>query len=106
MDIRRSTTGYIYTLGGTAVSWVSQLQKDVALSTTEVEYVAVTEASKEMVWLEFFLKELNKEQNNSVLFCDSQSVIHFAKNLIFHTRTKHIQRKYHFIHGLLEDDAL
>ncbi|KAE8674463.1 CC-NBS-LRR class disease resistance protein [Hibiscus syriacus] len=52
VDIRRSTTGYVYTLGGTAVSWVSQLQKIVALSTTEAEYVAVTEASKEMVWLQ------------------------------------------------------
>ena len=49
VDIRRSTTGYVYTLGGTAVSWGSQLQKIVALSTTEAEYVAVTEASKEMV---------------------------------------------------------
>ncbi|KAE8685157.1 Expansin-A8 [Hibiscus syriacus] len=57
VDIRRSTTGYVYTLGGTAVSWVSQLQKIVALSTTEAEYVAVTEASKEMVWLQSFLNE-------------------------------------------------
>ncbi|KAE8689304.1 paired amphipathic helix protein Sin3-like 3-like [Hibiscus syriacus] len=47
--VSRSTTGYIYTLGGTAVNWVSQLQKIVALSTTEAEYVVVTEASKEMV---------------------------------------------------------
>ena len=51
VDIRRSTIGYVYTLGGTAVSWGSQLQKIVALFTTEAEYVAVTEASKEMVWL-------------------------------------------------------
>ncbi|KAE8664189.1 Detected protein of unknown function [Hibiscus syriacus] len=49
VDIRRSTTGYVYTLGGTAVSWVSQLQKIVALSTTEAEYIDVTEANKEMV---------------------------------------------------------
>ena len=41
-DIRRSTIGYVYTLGGTAVSWGSQLQKIVALSTTEAEYVAIT----------------------------------------------------------------
>ena len=51
VDIIRSTTGYVYTLGGTAVSWGSQLQKIVALSTTEAEYIAVIEASKEMVWL-------------------------------------------------------
>ena len=47
VDIRRSTIGYVYTLGGTAVSWSSQLQKIVALSTTEEEYVAIAEASKD-----------------------------------------------------------
>ncbi|KAE8703438.1 cytochrome P450 71A9-like [Hibiscus syriacus] len=91
VDIRRSTTGYVYTLGGTAVSWVSQLQKIVALSTTETEYVVVTEASKEMVWLQSFLEELGKKQENNVLYCDSQSAIHLAKKLSFHSRTKHIQ---------------
>ena len=47
VDIRRSTIGYVYTLGGTAVSWVSQLQKIVVLSTTEAEYVAITKAIKD-----------------------------------------------------------
>ena len=47
VDIRRSTIGYVYTLGGTAVSWGSQLQKIVALSTTKAEYVAIIEASKD-----------------------------------------------------------
>ena len=47
VDIRKSTIGYVYTLGGTAVSWGSQLQKIVALSTTEAKYVAITEASKD-----------------------------------------------------------
>ena len=47
VDIRRSTIGYVYNLGGTALSWGSQLQKIVALSTTEVEYVAITEANKD-----------------------------------------------------------
>ena len=73
VDIRRSTIGYVYTLGGTAVSWGSQLQKIVALSTTEAEYVAITEASKEMVWLQSFLEELGKKQEDNVLYCDSQS---------------------------------
>ncbi|KAH9293237.1 hypothetical protein KI387_041559, partial [Taxus chinensis] len=52
LDSRRSTTGYIYTVGGTTVRWISRLQKLVALSTTEAEYVAATEASKEMIWLQ------------------------------------------------------
>ena len=47
VDIRRSTIGYVYTLGGTAMSWGSQLQKIVPLSTTKAEYVAITEASKD-----------------------------------------------------------
>jgi hypothetical protein len=50
-DSRRSTTGYVFTIGGTIVSWISKLQKVVSLSTTEVEYVASTKASKEMIWL-------------------------------------------------------
>ncbi|KAE8660822.1 putative ribonuclease H protein [Hibiscus syriacus] len=67
VDIRRGTTKYVYTLGGTAVSWISQLQKIIALSTIEAEYVTVTEASKEMVWLQSFLEELGKKQENNVL---------------------------------------
>ena len=73
VDIRRSTIGYVYALGGTAVSWGSQLQKIIALSTIEVEYVSITEASKEMVWLQSFLEELGKKQEDNVLYCDSQS---------------------------------
>jgi hypothetical protein len=50
-DSRRSTTWYVFTIGGTTVCWISKLQKVVALSTTEAEYVVATEASKEMIWL-------------------------------------------------------
>ncbi|RVW18009.1 Retrovirus-related Pol polyprotein from transposon TNT 1-94 [Vitis vinifera] len=51
IDSRKSTTGFVFTLGGTAISWTSNLQKIVTLSTTEAEYVAATEAGKEMIWL-------------------------------------------------------
>ena len=71
VDNRKSTTGYVHTLGGTAVSWVSKLQKIVALSTTEAEYVAVTEASKEMIWLRCFLQELGQNDGQNILHCDS-----------------------------------
>jgi hypothetical protein len=60
-DSRRSTTGYVFTIGGTIVSWISKLQKVVALSTTKVEYVAATKASKEMIWLQRFMEELGKK---------------------------------------------
>ena len=70
---------------------MSRFQKSVSLSTIEAEYIAISKAAKEMIWLKNFLKELGKEQNSSALFSDRQSAIHLAKNLVFHTRTKHIQ---------------
>jgi hypothetical protein len=63
-DSRRSTTRYVFTIGGTTVSWISKLQKVVALSTTEAEYVVATEASKEMIWLQRFMEELGKKKEN------------------------------------------
>ena len=60
-DNRRSSTWYVFTVGGTTVSWISKLQQVVALSTTEAEYVAATEASKEMIWLHRFMEELGKK---------------------------------------------
>ncbi|KAK2366240.1 putative mitochondrial protein [Trifolium repens] len=106
VDHRRSTTGYIFTVGTTAISWMSRIQKIVALSTTEAEYVAVTEASKELIWLQGLLTELGFIQEKSVLHSDSQSAIHLAKNSAFHSRTKHIDLRYHFIRSLLEDEVL
>ncbi|KAF5797362.1 putative RNA-directed DNA polymerase [Helianthus annuus] len=102
----KSTTGYVFTVGGTAVSWMSKLQKSVALSTTEAEYMAVAEASKELIWLKNFLNELGKEQDDCALFCDNQSAIHLAKNPVFHSKTKHIQLRYHFIRERINDGTL
>jgi hypothetical protein len=90
-DSRRSTTWYVFTIGGTIVSWISKLQKVVELSTTEAEYVAATEASKEMIWLQRFVEELGKKKENSRLYCDSDSAIHLANKSAFHSKTKHIQ---------------
>lgn len=70
------------------------------------KYMAILEASKEMIWLKNFLKELRKKQDNSALFCDSQSAIHLAKNSAFHARTKHIQLRYHHICGRIDDGIL
>ena len=72
----------------------------------EAEYVDATEASKEMVWLQRFMEELGKKQENSRLYSDSQSAIHIAKNLAFHSRTKHIEPKYHFIRYVLDEELL
>ena len=66
-DNRRSTTGYVFTVGGTNFSWVSKIQSVVALSTTEAEYFAATEGSKEMIWLQRFMGELGKKYDMGTL---------------------------------------
>ncbi|GJU00760.1 hypothetical protein Tco_1111098 [Tanacetum coccineum] len=89
-DNTKSTSGYLMTFAGGAVSWQSRLQKCVALSTTEAEYVAATEACKELLWLKSFLQELGFKQQRYAVLCDNQSTIYLAKNSMFHKRTKHI----------------
>ena len=58
---RRSTIGYVFNVGGTTISWILKWQNVVSLSATEPENVAATEASKEMIWLQRFMKELGKK---------------------------------------------
>ena len=90
LNKRKSTSGYVFTLAGKAVSWVSKLQTIVALSTTEAKNMAATQACKEVVWIQRILEELGHKQEKIFLFCDSQSALHIARNPTFHSRTKHI----------------
>jgi hypothetical protein len=92
---RRSTTRYGFTIGGTRVSWISKLQ--IAISTMEAMYVVATDASKEIIWLQRFMEELGKKEENNRLYCDNERVIHLGNKSNFHSKTKHIQIKYHFI---------
>ncbi|MCO5592246.1 hypothetical protein L7F22_046244 [Adiantum nelumboides] len=103
LDNRKSTSGYVYTLAEGAISWCSRLQKIVALSTTEVEYISATEASKEAIWLGRLVRDFDLPAYAPVLGCDSQSALCLAKNAMFHTRTKHIDVRYHFIRQVLDD---
>ncbi|KAE8661751.1 hypothetical protein F3Y22_tig00113724pilonHSYRG00184 [Hibiscus syriacus] len=106
LDKRRSTTGYVFTFAKAPVSWKSTLQSTVALSTTEAEYMAVTEAVKEAIWLQGLLGELGMEQKHIKVHCDSQSAIHLAKNQVYHARTKHIDVRYHFVREILEEGGV
>ena len=80
LDQRRSLTGYVFQINGCTVSWKSTLQQVVALSTTEAEYIALTEAIKEALWLKGLLGELGFQQDSVEVLCDSQSAIHLSKN--------------------------
>eukprot|EP00253_Pinus_taeda_P034717 PITA_34717 len=103
LDKRRSTSGYVFTLVGGAISWMSKLQKIVALSTTEAEYIAASHACKEAVWLKGLLGEFGRLQDNIRLLCDSQSAIHLAKNPAYHSKSKHIPIKYHFVRQVITE---
>ena len=103
---RKSTTSYIFLVSGNCISWKSQLQPIVALSSTESEYIAATEAIKEGLWIQGLLRELKVYQGKATVYTDSQSALYLCKNPMFHDRTKHIEVRYHFIrekvtHGLI-----
>ncbi|KAE8732040.1 F-box/kelch-repeat protein [Hibiscus syriacus] len=88
------------------VSWKSTLQSTVALSTTEAEYMVVSEAVKEAIWLNGLMEDLGVVQSYISLYCDSQSAIHLAKNQVYHSRTKHIDVRYHFVREIFEEGKI
>ena len=96
-DKRRSITSYYFTLNGCCISWKSQLQSIVALSSTEFEYIASTKAIKKAIWLQGVLRELKVYNKTAIVFRDNQSALHLCKNPMFHERTKHMDMRYHFI---------
>ena len=103
LDKKRSLSGYVFIVGGNTVSWKSSLQPVVALSTTEAEYIALTEAVKEAIWIKELLREMGFEQEKVSIWCDSQSAISLSKIKVFHERTKHVARKFHFIRDVIEE---
>ena len=102
LDKRKSTTGFIYTMCGGAVSWKSSLQLVVALSTTEAEYIALAEAVKEAKWLRRIISELGLIQDTIPICCDSSSAIQLSRNSKYHERTKYVDVKLHFIREKIE----
>ena len=94
----RSTTGYIFTLAGSAVSWKSTLQTTVALSTTEAELMGASDATREAIWLRHLLTTLGYDQSAPTpILEDNQAVIKLSKNPENHKRTKHISTRHFFI---------
>ncbi|MCO5597768.1 hypothetical protein L7F22_051850 [Adiantum nelumboides] len=106
LDKRRSTSGCIFTLAGGVISWRSRLQDCITQSTTEAEYVVANEACKEAIWLGRLVADLRIKVDMPELYRDSQSAIQLAKNPVFHSKTKHVDVKYHFIREILENKQI
>jgi len=81
VDTRKSLSGFVFTLFGTAVTW------KVALSTTQAEYIALVEGVKEAIWLKGMIGEMGISQGCVKIHCDNQSVIHLANHQVYHERT-------------------
>lgn len=95
---RRSTSGYLLLLNGGPISWASRRQQCVSLSTTEAEYVAMCETSKEVTWMRRLLDSIGSPQAQpTILLCDNQGAMKLVANQEFHRRTKHIDVRYHYI---------
>jgi hypothetical protein len=98
IDTRRSTTGYLFVFGGAPISWASRLQPTVALSSTEAEYMAATEATNEAIYLRQLFTDMNcPPRVATVIFEDNQGAIKLASNPLQSRRTKHIDVRYHHI---------
>jgi phosphoribosyl-AMP cyclohydrolase len=98
MDHIRSTSEY-----GGVISWTSKRQSIVALSSTEAKYMETTHARKEAIWLHRLSSGIGLVQQDVRIDCDSQSAIFLAKNLTYHSNTKHIDVQYKFVRDMVVD---
>lgn len=98
IEDRRSISGYLIKLGGGAISWRVKKQPTVALSSTEAEYLGMTEIVKEIMWLLQVLEKTDVEvELPLIIYADNQSAIALGKHPVQHARTKHIDIRHHFI---------
>ena len=95
---RRSTSGYLFTFGSAPISWKSRKQPTVALSSCEAEYMALTEATKEALFLQSLCTSIGMTQGETLIRCDNQGAIALTRESPKqHQRTKHIDVRYHFL---------
>jgi hypothetical protein len=102
-ETRKSTGGYLFTLNGGAISWRSKKQSIVACSSTEAEYIALSDATKEAKWLNKLQEDLKVEKKPTIIYEDNQSTIMLAENSIHNERSKHIDTRYHYIREQIEE---
>lgn len=102
LDTSRSVGGYCFTLGSGMVSWSSRKQKTIADSSCYAEYIALHEAPHEIVFLHQLLEGLHFLPSGATqLLCDNNAASHLSEDHIWHSHTKHIRVKYHYIQELV-----
>ncbi|GKB96982.1 putative reverse transcriptase, RNA-dependent DNA polymerase, partial [Tanacetum coccineum] len=99
---RKSTTLGCQFLGSTLISWQCKKQTVVANSTTEAEYVAASNSCGQVLWIQNQMIDYGYNFMNTKIFIDNESTICIVKNLVFHSKTKHIKIRHHFIRDSYE----
>jgi len=98
MILEGLTTGYVFSLGSTAISWCNKRQSTISLSTTKAEYMLSLMATQESIWIIQLIEDLYQPTTYVVtLYYDNISAVRLAKNLVFHARTEHIEVRHHFL---------
>ncbi|XP_035713879.1 uncharacterized protein LOC118438167 [Folsomia candida] len=104
---RKSTTGFVFMLNDSVISWSSQKQPIVSMSSMESEYISLASGAREAVWLRRFLEELGFPQESpTIIHVDNQSAIKLVKNPEMHSRSKHIDVRYHYTRELVSTGQL
>lgn len=107
LDDRHSTSGNVFIMGSGTISLMSKKQPTVALPTAEAEYVALCSATQETIWLRQLLTDISQPPADAtVIWEDNQSAISLAKNPLCHSRSKHIDTRYHFIREELQSGVI
>jgi hypothetical protein len=104
---RHSISGYAFLYGGGAISWSSKRQSTIALSSTEAEYISLSNGSREAIWLRSLFGEMTKPlETPTPIFCDNQGAKSLAKDNTNHAGTKHIDVQYHFVREAVEANKI
>jgi hypothetical protein len=91
-------------LGEYLVSWLSKKQSSISLSTAEEDYIATTTCSTQVLWMKQTLIDIQVEYDEPIpIYCDNTCAIIISKNLVMHSKMKHIPIKYHFLQEQLVD---
>ena len=107
MDDWKSISGYVFLSGRGAITWGSKKQTTITLSSTEAEYVALSEAAHKAMWLCYLYEELGFVQKDLILlFGDNDGSIAMAKNPEFHKQTKHVDIRWHWVQELYNDSLV
>jgi hypothetical protein len=106
-DTRQSVSGYIIYLNGAAIAWRSKGQKSVSLSSTEAEYMAISEVAMVILYIVGILQFLDVKIKYPIeVNVDNIGAVYLSNNTTTRNRTKHIDTRYHFVREYIEDGII